>query len=541
MHGTDVTQGDFGRGRAWVAAALLVAACGRPAGLADGQWTGDLTQGDTASRLQVTVDSGGRVIRVTAAAWRLQDAAATPATMRGDSTGFTLVAGSDTVVFRGAVAGETVSGSARRGSEHRRFEVRRLSTLADGEWGAVFGTYRGPNGALIGVSRFDEFGPTPQVIDFHSGRIGPLFPIDPRTFLVGRSLVAPIFPADTLCLLPDEAGGGVTGIRLVARGQPPLEAERVAARDEGVTFSNGDVRLSGTLTLPAESPPYPAIVIVHGSGPLTRDHLAPWQRFFPGLGYAVLSYDKRGTGRSTGDWRQADFTALAGDVLAAARLLAARPDIRRDRIGLWGISQGGWILPLAVSIDPADIAFLIVHAGTGTTVREQGILNLQYEYRFRGASEAEIAVATQYRMIDDSVTRTGRGWDRLQRFYAEHHEQAPLSEPAPLDSWFRPYYRMLMDFDPAESWARVKIPVLLFFGELDANVPPTESWPPIERALRRAGNSRVTHYVLPMANHLLLAARTGARDEYPRLSRFVPGYFDRMAKWLTSWSPRRVD
>jgi len=91
---------------------------------------------------------------------------------------------------------------------------------------------------------------------------------------------------------------------------------------------------------------------------------------------------------------------------------------------------------------------------------------------------------------------------------------------------------MLMDFDPSESWKRVTCPVLLFFGELDANVPPRESWPPIERALRQAGNRNVTQILLRKANHLFLEAQTGARDEYPGLSRVVPAYFDAMARWL---------
>jgi pimeloyl-ACP methyl ester carboxylesterase len=336
-----------------------------------------------------------------------------------------------------------------------------------------------------------------------------------------------------------DAAGTVVALRWAGEGRAPIEAERVATRDEEVEFGQGGLTLRGTLTLPAEPGPHPAIVIVHGSGPLTRDHLGPWPRFFAGLGFAVLAYDKRGTGASTGDWMQADFAALADDVLAGLRHLAARPDIRPDRIGLWGISQAGWILPLAASAAPGEIAFLIVHAGTGTTVREQGILNLQNEYRFGGASDEEIAVATQYRTLDDAFTRTGRGWEEVQRYYREHRDQVPLTEPAPADAPFRAYYRMLMDFDPAVSWANVRVPVLLFFGELDANVPPRESWPPIERALRRGGNQQAVHYVLPKANHVFLEAMTGGGSEYPALSRFVPGYFDRMAEWLGQFRGRR--
>ena len=136
-------------------------------------------------------------------------------------------------------------------------------------------------------------------------------------------------------------------------------------------------------------------------------------------------------------------------------------------------------------------------------------------------------------MLDDSVTRGGMQWDELQQYYEAHRTEGTwLWPPRPADDWFRPYYRMLMDFDPAPSWQRVTCPVLLFFGELDANVPPRESWPPIDRALRQGGNTSVTRFVLPKANHLFLEARTGARDEYPGLSRFVPAYFHNMGQWL---------
>jgi len=177
---------------------------------------------------------------------------------------------------------------------------------------------------------------------------------------------------------------------------------------------------------------------------------------------------------------------------------------------------------------------MMVHAGSGTTVREQGRLNLANELRFGGLPESSVALGVQYQDLDDNFTRTGKGLDAVERFYESHRaRESWLWEPAPADSWFRGYYRMLMDFDPAPWWPRVHCPVLFFFGELDANVPPRESWPPIEAGLRRAGNTDVTMVLLPAANHLLLSARTGARDEYPRLSHFVPGYFDRMAAWLT--------
>ena len=168
-------------------------------------------------------------------------------------------------------------------------------------------------------------------------------------------------------------------------------------------------------------------------------------------------------------------------------------------------------------------------------MREEGVLYLRNELRAAGLPEASVAVGTRYQQLDDRVTETGLGWPELERYYEDNRSAEPwLWPPRPADDGDRTYYRMLMNFDPTPYWRRVNCPALFFFGELDANVPPAESWPPIEDALRAAGNARISHVLLPNANHLFLEAQTGGRDEYPRLSRFVPGYFDRMAEWLAA-------
>lgn len=507
---------------------MLTVACSRPSPMTDGHWIGDLHHTAGVERIDAQIDSGGRSARLSVASWGLSEAVAAAAPAGPDTLAFTTVIGSDTVRFQGALSDGTWIGQAKHSADSSTFELRRVHPLADAEWRAVVGTYRNASGGLVGIAPFSEFGTTPLVVDYNSGRIGPLIPIGPNQFLVGKSLIAPLFPADTLELTD-------TTLRFTQRDLPPVVARRLTTRDTDVQFANGAVTLSGTLTLPDGPPPYPALLLVHGSNALTRDVFGPWTRFFAGLGYAVLRYDKRGTGQSTGDWKQADFHTLAADVLAGVRLLGARTDIRRDRIGLWGASQAGWIMPLVASQAPDDIAFLVVHAGSGTTVREEGILYIEHELRFAGLPVEAVAIGTRYQMLDDAVTRGESKWDALQRYYDVNRvEHTWLWPPRPADDWFRSYYRMLMDFDPVPFWKRVRCPVLLFYGELDANVPPRESWPPIERALHAAGNRDVRHILLPRANHMFLEARTGIRDEYPALSRFIRGYFDQMALWLQS-------
>ena len=127
---------------------------------------------------------------------------------------------------------------------------------------------------------------------------------------------------------------------------------------EDVRFSNGNARLAGALIRPATGVRHPAIILVPASGPEDREYLLPLVHFLIRHGIAVLGYDKRGVGGSTGDWNTASFDDLAGDASAAFEYLKTRPDIDHRQIGLFGLSQAGWIMPLA-AIRTKGLAFLI--------------------------------------------------------------------------------------------------------------------------------------------------------------------------------------
>jgi dienelactone hydrolase len=142
-------------------------------------------------------------------------------------------------------------------------------------------------------------------------------------------------------------------------------------------FQNGDVRLAFTLDLPAGPGPFPAIVVGHGSGKMTRQNLAWFASQWTRLGFAVLRFDKRGVGESTGTFvfvgtkdSPEVFPQLASDIVAGVRFLRTRPEIDPKRVGLAGWSQAGWILPLAAR-ELGDAAFLVLYSGPVCTVGEE--------------------------------------------------------------------------------------------------------------------------------------------------------------------------
>ena len=141
------------------------------------------------------------------------------------------------------------------------------------------------------------------------------------------------------------------------------------------TFPSGDIRLAYALDLPAGPGPFPAIVMGHGSGEVTRQQQVSLALGLVQAGFAVLRYDKRGVGGSGGTYEVAGnvanservFPTLAGDMLAGVEFLKTRPEIDPARIGLFGVSQAGWIIPFAASRSP-DVKFMILVVGPTVSV-----------------------------------------------------------------------------------------------------------------------------------------------------------------------------
>jgi pimeloyl-ACP methyl ester carboxylesterase len=271
---------------------------------------------------------------------------------------------------------------------------------------------------------------------------------------------------------------------------------------EEVRFRNGAVTLAGTLFKPATSAPYPVVVVVHGSGAQGREagYYKFWGNFFASRGVAALIYDKRGVGQSSGNFESSTFDDLAGDVVEAVNLLAKRNDINKQKIGLMGISQGGWIVPLAASRTHAA-KFLILYVGPSVTVEEQELNRVEYTMRAEEASAQDIADALAYTKLVFRTSYTGEGKAELDALTKSVRgkpwaEQVGLVDgQKDLDDWRR------IKYDPAPVLKKTTIPVLSIFGEKDVLVPPAENLARMQSYLKEAGNTDVTIRVIPGVGH----------------------------------------
>ena len=334
---------------------------------------------------------------------------------------------------------------------------------------------------------------------------------------------------------------------------PPLPYSEVE-----VTFMSGGVRLAGTLTLPPGSGAYPAVVLLTGSGAQNRDEeifgFKPFRILADHLtrqGIAVLRYDDRGVGGSSGSLAQATLETLAGDALAAVGFLRAHARIQPTAVGLLGHSEGGLVAAISAARSPRspEIAFLVFLATPG--VRGDRVVSSQVEamQKLAGRSQEEIARTLVLQEKFYRAVRTGQGWEDVESEILSQIAQLPeeqrkavgdpkayvAAQKAAGDSSM---YRDFLDFDPATVLRQVRLPVLSIFGELDLQVLADLNREAMVRALEEGRNRNVTVRTFPGANHLFQKAITGSPGEYPMLAKeFVPGLPDLIADWILEQRP----
>lgn len=398
------------------------------------------------------------------------------------------------------------------------------------------GVYRwGPN-AFVYLQMWNEFTGANQLVAFdESGEVRTLFPTDHDRFFAGPGAAVQTSIQSRIEFQRD-AAGKIIALSWQREGTSPRIARRVEIeRRQDVRFSNGNVQLAGTLISPSTGAKHPAIILVHGSGPQNRESILPFARFLIRRGMAVLSYDKRGVGGSTGDWNTASYDDLAGDAVAAFGYLKQRRDIDARQIGLLGISQAGWIMPLA-AVRARDIAFLISVSGPGIPAAETTIDQAQGEMTARGMRPQTVEQIIGLMKLQYQFARTGQGWEEYmaarEKLAARVGGTPPDTFPGTPDHPYWQFIRRLYFYDPAPTLRQLQTPTLALFGELDNNILAEKNKAAWEAALKAGGNRDYTLRILPQADHIQLEAKVGSNAEMASLQRFVPIYFMIIQDWL---------
>lgn len=400
---------------------------------------------------------------------------------------------------------------------------------------AFAGTYEWERDSFVYLQTWSELAGTRQLVAIdEGGDIRTLYPTGADRFFVGPGAANPS-SIESRVEFRRDATGAVASLIWTREGGAPRTARKAAIeRTEDVGFANGEVRLAATLTLPVAAGRHPAIVLVHGSGAATREQVFPLARFLIRHGMAVLAYDKRGAGESTGDWNAASFDDLAGDAIAAVDYLKGRADIDPARIGLFGWSQAGWVMPLAAVRRP-DIAFLINLSGPGLPAAETTLDQAANEMTARGMKPQAVEQIVALMKRQYAFARSGEGWQEYaaaRQTLAARMGTPPPTFPGTRDDPYWAFIRRLYFHDPDPVLRRLRTPTLALFGERDNNILAEKNRAAWDAALKAAGNPDYTLRILANANHTGLEARTGSNAEMPTLLRFVPDYRPTILDWL---------
>lgn len=337
----------------------------------------------------------------------------------------------------------------------------------------------------------------------------------------------------------------------------PQDPKDFPYKQEEVYFINpkaGD-KLAGTLTMPSGKVSK-IVVLISGSGPQNRDEeikqfnhrpFLVWSDWLTRQGIAVLRYDDRGIGKSTGNFGTATSAAFADDAEAAVNYIKSRQDIKNLSIGLMGHSEGGMIAPMVASRNK-DVSFVVLLAGPGVPLTDLMLQQTADEARLGGATPENIkltlassqkvfAIMAQHQdmskqqlkpIIDTLLYRELRTYPKAA-FQGKNMDDIVRENEVLLSPWFR-YF---IAFKPADYLTKIKCPVLALNGTLDMQVNSTANLAAIKTSLQKAGNKNFQVMALPGLNHLFQKAITGSVAEYAQSEETVnPVALQDVSVWI---------
>jgi hypothetical protein len=292
---------------------------------------------------------------------------------------------------------------------------------------------------------------------------------------------------------------------------------------EELTFQSGPFKVVGDLRLPAGSGPFPVVLFVHGDGPADRTGLlglyVPIMDRMLQSGFATFAWDKPGTGESTGELSEPNLRHQRAQILLdAIELMKSRPDIDPKKIGVWGASQAGYVVPIALT-QTKDIAFVICVSCPGESGEDQMAFQVMASGLCQDLPKEKTAEMNRlWQELGQNLS-----YETYPQYVAYRESIADLAEfvPVSLEYWpvipeevwqANPIEEEDL-WNPVSAIRQVDIPVLAIYGDKDRLGDPLQGAYAYQKALNEAGNPKSRVEVIPDADHIILAAKTGCQDE----------------------------
>jgi len=307
-----------------------------------------------------------------------------------------------------------------------------------------------------------------------------------------------------------------------------------------IEFESGQFKVVGELRIPSGEGKYPLVIMVHGDGPAWRNYFYTLKKCFLRAGYATMMWDKPGTGQSTGKFSLQHLQAERAEILLdAIESVRSHPRIDPNRIGVWGISQSGYVIPRALE-KTENITFMILVGVAGQNGIEQTAFFVSQQIQCEGYSEDEAKEAERL-AVNVLIAKT---YDEYVANGKALLEKFPIVKDLDFMAGILPEERWKPKdpegeayFNPISIIERTKIPTLVVLGEKDRNVDPIQAAEAYAKALTKAGNPNFRVELFPGADHNIILCETGCQKERNKRSRtewanYAPEYLELMEDWL---------
>jgi pimeloyl-ACP methyl ester carboxylesterase len=307
----------------------------------------------------------------------------------------------------------------------------------------------------------------------------------------------------------------------------PYEVEKLAIAGKGVL-------LSAEVFTPETKKPHPALVLLHGSSMNLKKQYSFYADFFAGLGFEVLLFDKRGSGESTGNYAASRYGDLIDDAVSCLEFMKNRASVDKNKIGLWGYSQGAMLLPMIAT--KTDIpAFLLAKSPEVFGATEGGAYSDGLRILNRGNTPGDAQIVAQsYRTVEKMI-REGSDYKEVENFINQNARKYGFMDQTGLygsitinKSDFEGYYWKDRTIDFYPYWEKLEIPTLALFGEDDDILNAVKN----ESALKSLHRGNIETKMFPRAGHNLKKAFNPAKYSDFDWPRAIPGYLETMKKWL---------
>lgn len=327
-------------------------------------------------------------------------------------------------------------------------------------------------------------------------------------------------------------------VRFSSIVRPQTPKKPYPYNEQDVKFPNlqDDIILAGTLTYPKSGEPFPAAILISGAGPQDRNEEGyGGHRFFHVLadyltkgGIAVLRYDDRGVGESTGSQDKITIAGITEDAKAAFQFLKTRSFINPQKIGLIGHSEGGLIAQIVASgID--EIGYIVLMAGPALPGRD---IYLYQQKVFPGQSVFQ-SVSERILTVIEKEKNEDIAREKISSILKEIKIITPRMAEDMIELFLSPELRYLITIDPVTILSKVKCPVLALGGNKDVHIPSSQNLKAVEEILQKAGNKNYKTVEFPNINHLFQTANTGSTMEYSLIEETIaPVVLKTIGDWI---------